>query len=283
MFKQILVPSLGAASVDTALELALKVAQPVEGHVEFLHVHPDARELARYASSLDLESSMFTGQIWDAIKEGDKIAAQRARKTFEDVCTEKNLGTASASFREQEGNNLECTIAAARYADLVVMGRPERPEDLTTDGTADVLIESGRPLLLAPPAPRNRGFSTVVIAWKPNASAVRAVAAAMPLLARAQKIHIVAVSERGDDEGALSDAERLAAHLRAHGLKPQAGHVRAGERDAVEVLLEAADDKLSAGLLVMGGYGHSRAREYVFGGFTRRVLHAAPLPVFMAH
>ena len=77
--------------------------------------------------------------------------------------------------------------------------------------------------------------------------------------------------------------QRLATYLRSHGLKPQTGHVRAGDRNAAEVLLEAADQKLKAGVLVMGGYGHSRTREFVFGGFTRRVLHSAPLPVFMCH
>ncbi|HJW41862.1 MAG TPA: universal stress protein [Rhizomicrobium sp.] len=280
MFKNVLVPSLTSVCSVPAMELALKMAQPFEGLVEFLHVHPDARELARYAAQLDVESSMFSSRIWEAMEDGDKLCAARSRKIFDTFCTE--LGTASASFRELSGNNRDCTIARARYNDLVVMGRPAAPEDLTTDGTADVLVDSGRPLLLAPLKSCNQPLTTVVVAWKPSAPAARAVAAAMPLLARAEKIHVLGIGESGDND-ALAAAEHLAAYLRQHGLKPQAGHISAGDEDAAEVLLEAAHDKLKAGVLVMGGYGHSRAREFVFGGFTRHVLHQAPLPVLMTH
>jgi nucleotide-binding universal stress UspA family protein len=66
-------------------------------------------------------------------------------------------------------------------------------------------------------------------------------------------------------------------------MKPQVGKLFVDRRDPCEVLLEAAERKLHAGLLVMGAYGHSRAREFIFGGFTRTVLHDAPLPVLLCH
>jgi nucleotide-binding universal stress UspA family protein len=284
MFRSILVPSLTSVCNEAAMALAAKVAGPAEGHVTFLHVHPDVRELARYTSSLDVESSMFTTQIWDAMTEGDKVCMARSRGIFDAFCAGGGLGAASASFCEMDGNNRDRTIEEGRYRDLIVMGRPPEPEDMTTDGTSDVLVDCGRPLLLAPSTPCVHPLSTVVIAWKPSACSARAVAAAMPLLANAQKIHVLGIAEsRSDEEEVLNAAERLATHLRKHGLKPQAGHLRAGERNAAEILLEAADEKLKAGLLVMGGYGHSRAREFIFGGFTRHVLQHAPVPVFMSH
>jgi nucleotide-binding universal stress UspA family protein len=105
----------------------------------------------------------------------------------------------------------------------------------------------------------------------------------MPFLAKAQKISILGATENGDDpQTVLDSTERLAMHLRWHGLKPQAGEVKSGERDACTAIVEAARN-VHAGLLVMGGYGHSRARELVFGGFTRRILQAAPLPVLVCH
>ncbi|MEI9991832.1 MAG: universal stress protein [Rhizomicrobium sp.] len=282
MFTSVLVPSLTSVCDEQAMELACKVAGP--GHVTFLHVHPDARELARYTGSLDLETSMYTTQIWEAMVAGDKSCAERSRRIFDAFCASPRLATASASFREMDGNNLDATIDEARYHDLVVIGRPAAPQDMTMDGTSDVLVDSGRPLLLAPSTPSSKPLTTVVVAWKPGAASARAVAAAMPLLVKASKIHVLGIAEgRADEDEVLASAERLAAHLRRHGLKPQAGHVRADDRNAAEVLLEAADQKLEAGVLVMGGYGHSRAREFVFGGFTREVLHKAPLPVFMSH
>jgi len=110
------------------------------------------------------------------------------------------------------------------------------------------------------------------------------VAAALPLLAKATKIDILSVAESSDDEGrALHSAEMLAEYLRGLGLRPQAGHLAANDRAAADLLLEAATAKLHGSLLVMGAYQHSRTREYVFGGMTRRVLHGATIPVLLAH
>jgi nucleotide-binding universal stress UspA family protein len=153
---------------------------------------------------------------------------------------------------------------------------------LTSIGVGDVLVESGRPLLLAPSAACPNPISNVVVAWKNTATSARAVSAAMPLLARAEQIHILHVAEDGEEEGSVA-GERLAAYLRRHGMKPQVGKLFVDRRDPCEVLLEAAERKLHAGLLVMGAYGHSRAREFIFGGFTRTVLHDAPLPVLLCH
>lgn len=292
MIKTILVPALNSILNPQALNLGLQTAALFNGHVECLHIHPDARELARYTSSLDIESSMFSGQIWDAMVEGDKTCAKRSRKIFDDFCAREQLiccsesedhGRVTMSWQEVDGNAREQTTMRAFYNDLVVFGRPALPEDPTTTGTSDILVDSGRPVLLAPSQPCANPLSNVVIAWKDTAASARAVAAAMPLLAKAQKIDIIGIVE-GDDDGqpVLDSAERLAEHLRWHGLKPQAGHVLAGDRNACDVLLDAAG-KVHAGLLVMGGYGHSRAREFIFGGFTRRIMHSAPLPIFLSH
>jgi nucleotide-binding universal stress UspA family protein len=66
-------------------------------------------------------------------------------------------------------------------------------------------------------------------------------------------------------------------------MKPEVNKLSSNGRDPVEVLLATAERNLQAGLLVMGAYGHSRAREFIFGGFTRTVLHDAPLPVLLSH
>jgi nucleotide-binding universal stress UspA family protein len=105
----------------------------------------------------------------------------------------------------------------------------------------------------------------------------------MPLLARAEQIHILHVSEVQEEPQGSPPAERLAEFLRRHGMKPEVNKLSSNGRDPVEVLLATAERNLQAGLLVMGAYGHSRAREFIFGGFTRTVLHDAPLPVLLSH
>jgi nucleotide-binding universal stress UspA family protein len=293
MIKTILVPTLDAIVSPQALDLSLQMARLFNGHIECLHVHPDARELARYTSSLNIESSTFSGKIWEAMVDGDKKCTKGSRRAFDDFCSREHLiccgetnehwQQVTMSWREVDGNARAETTLRAFYNDLVVFARPALPDDLTTTGISDILVDGGRPLLLAPSRPCINPLSNIVIAWKDTAPSVRAVAAAMPLLAKAKKVDILGIAE-GDQDGQpiLESAEQLAEHLRWHGLKPQTGHVFAGDRNACDVLLESAD-KLRAGLLVMGGYGHSRAHEFIFGGFTRRILHSAPLPIFLSH
>ncbi len=287
MIKTILVPGMNAVATPKALELGLQVARQFDGHIEQLHVHPDAAEMARYTASLDVESGMFAGEIWEALERADKARTALSRDDFAKFTAKEKLtsgGPVTASWHEVAGNEIEQTIQQAHYNDLIVFSRPASPVTLSTLGVGDVLIGCGRPLLLAPSRPCPNPITNIVIAWKSTAAAARTVTAAMPLLAKAQKIVILGAAENSDDaQSVLDSTERLAAHLRWHGLKPQAGHIKIGDRDPCEAIMESATEKLHAGLLVMGGYGHSRARELLLGGFTRRVLRDAPLLVFLCH
>ena len=287
MIKTILVPGLNAVATPKALGMALQVARLFDGHIEQLHVHPDAAEMARYTASLDIESGVFAGEIWETLERADKARTALSREDFAKFTAKEKIATVGAvttAWHEVSGNELEETIHQAFYNDLVVFSRPEAPITLSTLGVGDVLVGCGRPLLLAPNKPCDKPITTVVIAWKDSPTSARAVTAAMPLLAKAEKLFILGGAEDGDDAQAVIDStERLAAHLRHHGLKPQAGHIKVEKRDACQAILDSATNKLHAGLLVMGGYGHSRARELMFGGFTRHVLREAPLPVFLCH
>jgi nucleotide-binding universal stress UspA family protein len=287
MFKTILVPGLNAVSTPKAMGMALTVARLFDGHIEQLHVHPDAAEMARYTASLDVESGVFAGEIWEALERADKARTALSREDFSHFTSKEKIasvGAVTAAWHEVSGNELEETIHQAFYNDLVVFSRPEAPTTLSTIGVGDVLVGCGRPLLLAPTKTCDNPITTVVIAWKDSATSARAVTAAMPLLAKADKIVVLgAVEDGADPQSVIDSTERLAAHLRYHGLKPQAGHIKVEKRDACEAILDSAMNKLHAGLLVMGGYGHSRARELMFGGFTRHVMREAPLPVFLCH
>jgi nucleotide-binding universal stress UspA family protein len=120
----------------------------------------------------------------------------------------------------------------------------------------------------------------VGIAWKDTREAAGAVRAAMPFLRAAAQVIVFIVPERSGD--ADKSHLRLVKMLRWHNPNISIQSLSDAERTPVELLLEAAV-KANCGLLVMGGYGHGRLREAVFGGFTRAMLEAAPLPVLMAH
>jgi len=287
MFRKILVPALSASVDPRALKLAVETARLFDGHLDCLFVHPDATEISRYLTPMGPETAIYSGQLAETILDADKKSAARVHQLFDAFCARERLdhkGPVTAAFCEASGNATGEAIRQSFYHDLVVIGRPSR-EDLTLTGAIDVLVECGRPVMLAPNGPIPAKITNVVIAWKESAPAARAVAAAMPILAKASKIDVLSIAEsREEGEQALHSAEMLAEYLRGHGLQPQAGHLVADDRSmAADMLLEAATEKLHASLLVMGGYQHSRAREFVFGGMTRKVLHQAPIPVLLAH
>lgn len=170
----------------------------------------------------------------------------------------------------------------ALYADLVILGQRQEDDpangELPADFLPRVLVESGRPALILPYAGR---FDTVgrcvLVAWKETREAARAVSAALPWLRRAAQVHVLA---HGDGiDGSLRALER---YLGTHGVSAMVHAGGEEERDMGNTLLSRAAD-LGADLLVMGAYGHSRAREWVLGGATRTILQTMTLPVLMAH
>jgi nucleotide-binding universal stress UspA family protein len=205
-----------------------------------------------------------------------------------------------AAFRDQlrrvgiDGEwRLEEDIAAptvalhARYADLAIVGQvnPDRPSPGSgTDIAAHVLLSSGRPVLVIPyiarfgPLARN-----VLIGWNGSREAARAINDAIPLIADAQSLTVLAVNpERGiGGEGDVPAAD-AALHLARHGLRAEAAHIAATEITDGDALLDYAADR-GCDLIVIGGYGHSRMREFVLGGVTRRLLQSMTVPVLMSH
>ena len=173
----------------------------------------------------------------------------------------------------------------ALYADLLVLGQTDISG---ADGSGDpadfiesVLVTSRKPALVLPRIGVQHSVGdTIVVAWKETPESAGAIAAAMPLLQRATQVHVVSWSPVVPRmAGGLLNLET---YLRAHQLSP-IWHDYGEEPDQLGELLLSATFDLGADLLVMGCYGHSRAREWVLGGATRTVLQSMTLPVLMVH
>jgi len=232
---------------------------------------------------------MITGLV-DRIDDEASQRQEKARQVFDRFCEHERLITmeapspggppgASAQWLREVGDEAYWVVEHGRSADLLVMGRPSEDEGVSIDTIERALLGSGRPLLLPPASGLAALPETVVIAWKAAPEAARAVTAAMPILHMAKQIVILTVAEeRGasDDESA-----RLMATLRWHGLNASTRHLQPEPAGAADTLLAAAGAE--SGLVVMGAYGHSRMREWIFGGFTQRVLRGAEVPVVMMH
>lgn len=172
----------------------------------------------------------------------------------------------------------------ARHADLAIVGQA----DAATGGADEAALaeaafmDSGCPALVVPPAGPGTDLPAreVLLAWDGSREAARAAGDALPLLRLAEHVTVLIVDGR-DASGHPPGAE-IAAHLARHGVKAEVREAASDDASVGETILAQARD-VGAGLLVMGGYGHSRLRETILGGVTRHVLDHATLPVMLSH
>jgi nucleotide-binding universal stress UspA family protein len=170
-----------------------------------------------------------------------------------------------------------------RRFDLVIVGQPQRsdslPDDVVDEG---VLFESGRPVVFVPFIQKGgMTLDRIMVCWDGGRAAARAVADAMPLLKKAKQVEIVIVSDKRGRNDELPGAD-LGQHLARHELKVEVKRITSPDIDVPSTILSYAADS-AADLIVMGGYGHSRLREFVLGGATRGLLEAMTVPVLMSH
>lgn len=168
----------------------------------------------------------------------------------------------------------------ARYHDLTMLGIGSHDDALR--GTAEeVVFAAGRPILLVPEDLDAQGYHHVVIAWDGSRVAARAVGDAWPFVMKSSAVSIVCVT----DEKVLPHADvgsRLADYFRRHELDATVSNIATDDRPIAETLQVHASN-IGAGLLVMGGFGHSRMREFVLGGATNGILRDLRMPVLISH
>ncbi|MDQ1079977.1 universal stress protein [Pseudoroseomonas cervicalis] len=261
------------------LRLAAMLARRHEAHLTGLFV-------------IDLPWPVFAGD--GAATAALSAAMRRARET-----AEVQAAQAEAAFRETlrreglqgewrrpEGDTAAVVALHARYADLVVLGQPQPGGAAPMAGLVlgEALFGSGRPLLVVPYAGRFEALGReVLVGWNASAQASRALHDALPLLQAAARISILSVNpERGPDAHGAEPGADIARHLARHGLSVTAEQLVTPEIAEADTLLNRAAE-LGADLLVLGGYGHSRLRELVLGGVTRRLLREMTVPVLLSH
>jgi nucleotide-binding universal stress UspA family protein len=274
MIKDVMVRLDGSAADDMRLSVAKDVAETFDGQLvalfinELPHVVPD--EGIAIGDSVEL--------ITQAREAGDAIEAKlndrlsQIRKRFElrrfDVFTD-----------------IVPDIAAreARSADAFVALRPNGGGDDAARVVEGVLFGSGHHLLLIPQqTPDLHGFDHIFIAWNGSRESARALSEAIPYLHRAKHVSVVSVVEEHDIEQEAVLGEDAVLHLAHHGIHAALRHVPLRNRDVAATLLAEAQRR-DADLIVLGGYGHSRVREWFLGGVTHTLMHQSPVPLLLAH
>ncbi|HTW53682.1 MAG TPA: universal stress protein [Stellaceae bacterium] len=289
MIKTILVRASGDESDSAAYAATRCIARRFGAHIDGLHVRLDPVELAVAMSTEGAGGTLLQGII-DSLERDADAGEAKARARFMAFCSDadfafiadpaKSVKRPSAMLHVETGQVARWMCAYGRTSDLIIASRGVPGGDAVARSTLEAtLLETGRPLLIpaaAMPAPELA--DRIAIAWKATPEAARALAFAMPFLAHATEVTILTVDE---DDGQRDEGARLVRYLGWHGITARSERLTAGSKGAAATLLTAA--KAHSGLLVMGGYGHTRLREWVFGGFTQYALDQAELPVLMAH
>lgn len=285
--KTLLLPLFGEPIDQVTLSTAIALARRFSMHMDMIVARADATAVFSSVGSSALGLAFVTPTLLEEFETQEAARITRAMRHFTDFCRDEKVTATdeppgpegvSARWWEVRGSAADVILRMGRVRDLVVVANTA-PGDRFLFGELAELFELGRPLLLAAtPVPKSVG-RRIAIAWKDALEAARAVAMAMPLLARAEKISIFSVDEEDGRSGRAS-LDPLLDQLRWHRFAVEGTALSRGGRPVREVFLEAAENA-SADLVVMGAYGHSRIRETVFGGFTHDMLRGAPLPMFM--
>src|SRR6202040_2947083 len=171
----------------------------------------------------------------------------------------------------------------ARRFDLAVIGQAEPDTNAIEEVISEAaLFESGRPIIIVPyiqKAPLK--LDRVMVCWDGGRQAARAAADAMPILEKAGKVEVVIIADERGKEDEIEGAD-MGQHLARHGLKVDVKRISRGNIDVADVLLSHVADS-GTDFIVMGGYGHSRLREFILGGVTHSILRSMTAPVLLAH
>jgi len=205
---------------------------------------------------------------------------QRAQARFHEITGDRITG---AEWRGRIGFPAELMVEQSRAADLLILGRRTDRVPFYGADPADVLMAAGRPVLIVPPtAPRTPTGWPAVIAWSDCAEARRAVAAAVPMLRQTGTAHVLGICNERDADDIRSQLDDVAAWLGRHGIAAESAVRSNADETCADAILKFAEET-SAGLIVAGGYGHARLREWALGGVTQALLDHSPVCLLLSH
>lgn len=218
------------------------------------------------------------------------LVQERAKQTANEIEGRLKQKLARADSRAElrrsdvmSGEAGEVIAVQGRYNDLTIIGWPAGAGSSFSKNLFEAaLFQSGRPVLLVPESFTRHGCpKRVLIAWSPERESARAVNDALPLLQSAEEVRILVV-DTGSGGPEVNPGGDMARHLARHGVKVEVKHVP-GSGEPVQRVILKEGEYLGADLIVMGGYGHSRTGEWLFGGVTRDILRTMDVPILMSH
>jgi nucleotide-binding universal stress UspA family protein len=275
MIKDIVV-NLGLGAHDPAGDYAISLADAFRAHV------------LGVAFSFDpVIPGMVMGGLPPEFIESQRIESDKKARAavarFEKAANQAGISAETRIISASVSGAADQLGRLARRFDMVVVGQADGDKGMADEVVDEgVLFECGRPVIFVPFIQKiGLKLDRIMVCWDGSRAATRAIADSIPLLQKAKEVEIVLVTSKGfkADEAPGVD---LAKHLARHKLDVNLKRITSPEIDVASTILSYAADS-SADMIVMGGYGHSRLREFVLGGVTRSILESMTVPVLMSH
>jgi nucleotide-binding universal stress UspA family protein len=277
-YKTILVALNDVSRTDALLSVTLGLAAKFDAHVIGLYVIPAVRVYptmsAHVVPGVDDACRVFFQQHSDAVEASFNEAVRKAG--------------ARGEWRLVDSTSVDISdgvIAHGYQADLIVASQQnaEVANGIEDDFCDRLVMEAGRPVLLVPASGEFKAVGEqVVIGWNGSREAARAVFDALPILKQAQSVWLIWVDPQVESIAGDLPGTEIAASLARHDIKATAEALASDSASTGAALIDRAA-QLGADMVVIGAYGHSRMREFVFGGVTRTMLKTMPVPVLMTH
>lgn len=280
MFRNILVHIPSERSIRPVIDVAVSLAIARRSHLDAVAVGYETMGAAGMV--VDGYGAAVAG-VMDVEREQALKRAAAAISVFEIEAKLANIAYITRTLAAIPAEAGATMAELARLYDLTVVLQPEGSHFSYDNIVPEaVLFDSGGPMLMVPYIHKGPlDARHVGIAWDGSRSAARALRDALPFLRDAEAVTVISVNEDRQAAGEAS-SDHVASHLARRGIKSHVERLT-GDRDSIQgIVLSVATDN-NIGLLVMGGYGHSRLKEWVLGGVTREIFDSTTVPVLMSH
>jgi nucleotide-binding universal stress UspA family protein len=247
------------------------------------------------ATLIGIDAAMFEIPVLDptgyAAIDAEMIAFERQslEAEFEESARKFHAAAGAKNLRTKWYSGLEFPADVichhARAADLLVIGGGATASTVAPQHAADagdILMQAGRPVIVVPPGLSELRLDHVVVAWKDTREARRAAADSIGLLKSAREVSVLAVCSADESETARSAVLDVVAYLARHRIAAAQEMRMIAHDDAAEEILSVTAEKQSD-LIVCGGFGRGRMREWAFGGVTRELLKKSPVACLFSH
>ncbi|MGI9490759.1 MAG: universal stress protein [Geminicoccaceae bacterium] len=277
MYKDLLLAIDSSDAHARCMDYGIKLAKRFDAHLTGLYLIPEFAPPASVGVHLSTDISAN-------IERYERERAEAAIAEFRAAAEREGIAADTRTDRCYRSAFTDRLAIHGRYADAVIIGQPDDDSAGVIQDPGDTLLTCGAPVIVAPyiGAPPTTA-ERVMIAWNASRESARAVRDAMPLLERAKVVDVVCFRPKSSQtgHGDMPGAD-IALHLTRHDIKVEVEVIEGKDIDVGNAILSHLADR-GSDFLVMGGYGHSRMREFILGGATRTILQSMTVPVLMAH